>query len=161
MPTTLDFSITVDFVSEDLSNGRIGLRYGGSHFIYREDGSVVVYNAALSGEVDNVRSYNVSSSIVTVATQSDGTVVINAEDLGIAIQASSSEFTVNTTSTSTHYSGLCGSSSGELFYSDCSTVANIANLTQVMEFANSHVVAARDQFLRDQTRQCGESCGIL
>ena len=117
---------------------------------------MVVYNAALSGEVGNVRSYDVSGSIVTVTTQSDGTVVIDAEDLGISIQASSSEFIVNTTSTSTQYNGLCGSSSGELIYSDCNTVANVANQTQVMEFANSHVVAARDQFLRDQSRQCGE-----
>ena len=117
---------------------------------------MVVYNAALSGEVGNMRSYNVSSSVVMVTIQSDGTVVISAEDLGIAIQASSSEFIVNTINTGAQYNGLCGSSSGELIYSDCNTVANIANLTQVMEFANSHVVAARDQFLRDQSRQCGE-----
>ena len=117
---------------------------------------MVVYNAALSGEVSNVRSYDVSGSVVMVSTQTDGTVVISAENLGIAIRASSSEFTVNSTSTSTQYNGLCGSSSGELIYNDCNTVANIANLTQVMEFANSHVVAAMDQFLRDQTRQCGE-----
>ena len=117
---------------------------------------MVVYNAALSGEVSNVRSYDVSGSVVMVSTQTDGTVVISAENLGIAIRASSSAFTVNSTSTSTQYNGLCGSPSGELIYNDCNTVANIANLTQVMEFANSHVVAAMDQFLRDQTRQCGE-----
>ena len=117
---------------------------------------MVVYNAALSGVVDNVKSYNVSGSIVTITNQSDGTVVIRAADLGIVIQASPSEFTVNTSSTVSQYTGLCGSFSGDLIYSDCNTVANITNMTQVMEFANSHVVAARDQFLRDQTRECGE-----
>lgn len=147
-----NFAVTADFESDDLATGRIGLRYDSSYFIYAE-GSVVVYNAPLADDSGDTKSYDVGGSFVTVTTNGD--VVIVAEAIGISIHASSSEFTVNATVTSADHCGLCGSVDGQLLHSDGLTVANITDLAQVMEFANSHVVPARDQFLREQSRQCG------
>ena len=148
-----EFAVTADFESNDFSNGRIGLRYKGSRFIYTGD-SVIVYNAVLIGSTGTTKTYDVDGSTVTVI--SNGGFQIIAEDIGIAIQASASEFTVNATGTSIEACGLCGSLSGQLVHSDGVTVADITNMTQVMDFANSHVVPVEYQFLRDQTRQCGE-----
>lgn len=150
-----NFAVTADFASSDLSNGRIGLRYKGSRFIYTGS-SVIVYNAVLTGSVGSTKTYDVDGSIVMVT--SNGGVEIIAQDIGIAIQASASEFTVNATSTSIASCGLCGSLSGQLVHSDGVTVADITNMAEVMAFANSHVVPVQHQFLRDQTRQCGEFC---
>ena len=51
--------------------------------------------------------------------------------------------------------GLCGTTVGVLLYCNGNT-ANIMNRTEVDAFANSYLVAPRDQFLHPQRRQCGE-----
>lgn len=155
-----DFAVTVDFVSDDLSDGRIGLRYKGSRFIYA-GGSVIAYNAALTGSTGNTEVYDVGGSAVTV-TSNGGDVTISAEDIGVTVQASSSTFTISVASTgSSSVCGLCGSSTGQLVYGDGVRVADITNVTQVMQFIDSHAVAARDQFLREQSKECGEYINVL
>ena len=148
----------VDFTSDDLSNGRIGLRYLGSRFIYRETGIVIVYNADLVSEVDGTVSYDVEGNLVTVTTEMDGTVVIAAEAIGITIEASVDRFVVNSTAVAGvgELCGLCATADGRLRFRN-GTVANINDLTEVLMFVESYLVSPADQFLRDQTRQCGES----
>ena len=51
--------------------------------------------------------------------------------------------------------GLCGTTVGVLLYRNGNT-ANIMNRTEVDAFANSYLVAPRDQFLHPQRRECGK-----
>ena len=67
------------------------------------------------------------------------------------------EISIQTSNNSaiSNFCGLCGSRSGSLLRRD-GTVANMMNMTQVQEFAQSYLVEPRDQILRPQRKECGE-----
>ena len=149
----LDFEIRVDFLSADLSNGRIGARYGDSLFIYTEDGTVVVMNANMTATVGDTTEYEGN---VFVTSQTDVT-TIDFRDFDISINITSSSFEVTHPITRGPVCGLCGNISGELIYSDGMRVAQIMDREQVEEFSASYVVDPIDQFLREEVRRaCGK-----
>ena len=62
---------------------------------------------------------------------------------------------ISDTSTLGETCGLCGTTDGVLQFRNGNT-ANIMNRTEVDAFANSYLVAPRDQFLHPQRRECGK-----
>ena len=70
---------------------------------------------------------------------------------------------VNATSLGTDVCGLCGTLEGSLLYRDRRRVARIGNRSEIQEFADSWRVNPREEFLREERRECGEwnVCTIL
>ena len=58
------------------------------------------------------------------------------------------------------FCGLCGNRNGDLLKRDGS-IANITNMAEVQNFAQCNLVEPRDQILRPQRRECGESVIVL
>ena len=152
--SAVDFAVTVDFLATDLANGRIGVRYMNRRFIYQEDGTVDTGGEEPIGQVGDTREY---ADQVFITQNADGT-ILDFQTVGVQVIVANNQFLVNVADSTVlgETCGLCGNSDGTLLFSDRTTIANIMNTTQVMAFANSWLVPARDQFLRGIRRECGE-----
>lgn len=151
---TMTFAVTVDFLPGNLDNGRIGVRYMDRRFVVLDDRSVDTRGEVPIGMVGDTDEYEGQVFI----TDTDGAAILDFRSVGVAVVVDDDRFFVNVTNSSSlgELCGLCGNRDGTLLYSDNMSVANINNMTQVREFANSWLVPARDQFLRDIRRECGE-----
>ena len=58
------------------------------------------------------------------------------------------------------FCGLCGSRSGSLLKRD-GTVADMMNMAEVQDFAQSYLVEPRYQILRAQRKECGEYVFVI
>ncbi len=151
-----DLEIVGDFLSSDLSNGRIGAKVGDRVFVYTEDGSVEVQNAAVVSVSGNTTDYEGGVS-VTVET---GRVTFEIDSFGgtatVEIIASPDMYTIQFPAMGPMTCGLCGSLDGSLIYRDGMSMADILNKDEVMEFTSSYVVQPVDQVLREEHRRiCG------
>ena len=83
---------------------------------------------------------------ITVGAEEDASIAINVQTpTGSEIQ---------------DFCGLCGNRNGDLLKRDGS-LANITNMAEVQNFAQCNLVEPRDQILRPQRRECGESVIVL
>ena len=157
--SSVDFAVTVDFLSANLSNGRIGVRYGERRFVYQEDGTVDTRGEDPINVDGNTAEYDGQVFITDDASR----VVLQFQSIGVVIIVTSTAFQVNVNFSSPlgMTCGLCGTQEGVLLYSDQQTTADITDGAQVGEFVASYLVSARDHFLRGVRRECGECMGLL
>ena len=158
----VEFAVTVDFLSANISNGRIGVRYGERRFVYQEDGTIDTRGEVPINIDGNTAEYEGQIFI----TEDANGIVLQFQSVGVEIFITSAAFemNVNLFSPLGTTCGLCGTQEGVLLYSDQQTTADIANEAQVRGFVASHLVPARDHFLRGVRRECGEwdlCCGKL
>lgn len=157
-----DFSIAVDFTANDLSSGRIGMRYGERSIVSTETGEIIVRN------VDSVRTEGdaeVYDDKLYVYRENDSN-RIEFHMTGIisilhVYDGSNNYFQVTVTDNFPITTcGLCGNRNGTLLHANLLTVAKIENAAEVAEFANSYLVEPSQQYLRGQRRECGEYINI-
>ena len=149
----IDFTIVVDFL-DNLENGRIGIKYEGRLYIYKEGGDVRSSETP-TAEIPGER-YEFADG--TIVTKVDDTVTINFPAMQVTVIASPSMFRVEVGAASplARTCGLCGTPRGMLLHSDRMTVANIMDMEQVMEFTDSYLVPPDEQTLRGVRRECGK-----
>lgn len=158
----VEFAVTVDFLSANISNGRIGVRYGERRFVYQEDGTIDTRGEVPINIDGNTAEYEGQIFI----TEDANGIVLEFQSVGVEIFITGTAFEVNVNLFSPLGTtcGLCGTQEGVLLYSDQQTTADITDEAQVRGFVASHLVPARDHFLRGVRRECGEwdlCCGKL
>lgn len=150
----LDFTVTIDFTSTDLDMGRVGVRLSNKTIIIDEDLNVTVAN--FGGPVSVNGTTTVYAGNISI-TQGPAQVVIALQELGVLVtrvQDGENAVFVNVSrDDAIEVCGLCGTLDGTLLYSDRSTTATGMDIER---FADSWRANPSDQFLREQTRDCGE-----
>ncbi len=151
-----DLEIVGDFLSSDLSNGRIGVKLGDRVFVYMEDGNIEVRNAAVISVSGNTTEYEGGVSVTIENNQVVFAIDVFARQ--VFVTASPDSFNIQFPGVGLETCGLCGSLDGTLLYSD-GTVADIMSIEEVNDFASTYVVQAADQVLREEQRRiCGSFC---
>ena len=154
----VDFAVTVDFLPGNFANGEIGVRYMDRRFVVQDDRSVDARGEVPINSDGDTDEYE-GDVFVTIT---DDTTTLDFQSVGVAVVVIGDQFHVNVTNSSSlgELCGLCGTRDGSLLYRDLMSVANINNATEVRAFANSWLVPADEQFLRDIRRECGECSGL-
>ena len=150
-----DIAVVGDFLSTDLSMGRIGLRNGTRAVVLTEN-LMVELRGGLTGVTQGSTTITNLGSLQVVVTRSETSIILNAAAAGIRITRTSSMISIDLSNTTviSQTCGLCGNKSGSLVGNN-GDVANIFNRTEVDAFANSHLVMPSEQVLRDDSRSCG------
>ena len=165
-----DISVTVDFLTKDLSSGRVGLRYGDSSIISTETGEVIVENLnflRVDGGADVYENgffvYR-ETGLNRIEFHRTGIIAFLHTYRGpnrlIQVTITDDVSFSATDDASTRACGLCGNSDGTLLQADLVTVTNIKDQLQVMQFVEGYTVEASEQYLRGQRRECGKSSMI-
>lgn len=148
-------AVVGDFLSEDLSMGRVGIRNGTKAVVLTEQLGLELRGDLPSSMVGSVTTTNLGS-LEVVVTVGEGMVTLVASDAGIMITRTSNDISIMLDSnTITQSCGLCGNTSGALVFND-GRVANIMNRAMVEAFANSWLVRPSEQTLRDDRMECGK-----
>ena len=151
-----DVAVVGDFLSTDLTMGRVGLRNGTRAVVLTEQ-LMLELRGGLTGVTQGPTTMTNLGSLPVVVTVGEGMITLTAAAVGITITRTSSEIAIELSNSTiiSQSCGLCGNKSGALVSSN-GDVANIMNRTEVDAFANSHLVRPSEQVLRDDRRDCGE-----
>ncbi len=131
---------------------------GNKTIVIDEDLTVAVANLGDPLTVDGVTT--VYTGNVTI-TEDLPFVVVDLEGLGMQltrVQDGDNALYVNVSREGTlvEACGLCGTLVGSLLYSDRRATAAYTDRTEIESFADSWRSNPSEQFLREQTRECGE-----
>ena len=152
-----DFTINIDYSEGTLNMDRIGIKYNAS--------TIVMVKDPISIDLKGIGEPISQSGQITeypnqiFITQSSAQIIVDLRRLGVRVTCTSSELQIETSTgmLSGDLCGLCGRLNGHLVYSDRSTVADITNQQDIMQFTNSWRALPLDMFLRDEARkECGE-----
>lgn len=152
-----DFTINIDYSEGTLNIDRVGIKYNGS--------TIVMVKDPVSVEVKGLGEPISQSGQVTeypnqiFITESGGEIEVNLPGLGVRVTCTSSELQIATSpgTLSGDLCGLCGRLNGHLVYSDRTTVADITDQQDILQFTNSWRALPLDMFLRDEARkECGK-----
>ena len=165
------FRIHVDFLSQDLNTGRVGIVLGEEGADEASLGLIILYEnltvgyerledpvVAVTGD-GTQSSFNRSRLVVL---QSTNAVKVHVLAFGISVQLvkepDSESLVVNVTVSEDllKLCGLCGDIAGQLVFRDTELAADVASPEQVKTFIQSWRVLPDMQFLRDQREECGE-----
>lgn len=147
------FAVVGDFLSEDLSMGRVGVSRGERAVFITEQ--LMVERRGLSGTGNMA---DLGGGIVVAINVGPDMVTFDVASVGVTLSRDSNSVNISITNNSavSETCGLCGTRSGQLLFSDNERIANIMNRTMVAMFANSYLVPANQQVLRDARRECGK-----
>lgn len=157
-------AVVGDFLSDDLSMGRVGLRNGSKAVVLTEQLGVEL-RGGLTGTTTSMTTVTNLGSLEVVVTVGSGIVTLEASSIGLSVTRTPTGVSINLTDFTaiTQTCGLCGNSSGSLIFGPLGNPqqppADIMNQTNVNMFADSWMVPARSQVLRDARRECGECRG--
>ena len=152
-----DFTINIDYSEGTLNIDRVGIKYNAS--------TIVMVKDPMSVELKGLGEPISQSGQVTeypnqiFITQSSTQIDVNLSRLGVRVTCTSSELRIETSSgeLSGDLCGLCGRLNGHLVYSDRTTVADITDQQDILQFTNSWRALPLDMFLRDEARkECGK-----
>ena len=158
-----EFVVTVDFLSSNLDMGRVGVRIGEKRIVILEDLSLQLTNLGdpISIALDVARY---PDGIVITQKSNESTIDLARFGLQVSRRMDlQNVLVVNATSLGTNVCGLCGTLEGLLLYRDRRREARIGNRSEIQEFADSWRVNPREEFLREERRECSEwnVCTIL
>ena len=166
-----ELSVTVDFLSNDISSGRVGLRYGDSSVISSEMGDVVFNNLNFIQDDGDAQIftngfifYRESGKNRIVFRMTGNITVIHkyrGQDRSMAVTVTDKFALVGTDVSSTDICGLCGNSNGTLLQLDLLTETDIDDQTQVNGFIDSYAVETTEQYLRGQRIECSKCCCLV
>ena len=151
-----EFVVTVDFLSSNLDMGRVGIRIGEKRIVILEDLSLQLTNLGdpISVALDVIRYPD-----GVVITQKNNESTIDLTGFGLQVSRRMDDqniLVVNATRLQTDVCGLCGTVDGSLLYGDRRRVARIGNRSEIQQFADSWRVNPREQFLREERRECSK-----
>lgn len=152
-----DFTINMDYSEGTLNLDRVGIRFNGATIVMTKDPISVELKEGIGNPVSTSGEITEYPNEIFI-TQSSTQIVVDLRRLGVKVTCTSSELQVETSSgtLSGDLCGLCGRLNGDLVYSDRTTVADITNVQDITQFANSWRALPVDMFLRDEAR---EECG--
>ena len=151
-----DFRITVDFVSNNLDIGHVGVKLGRKEIVILEDLSFRFTNLGDPMFENSDNSTLRFSDVIII--RSDMSVVVELQTLGVIVTRLLGLINVNLTGTGSlqETCGLCGGLSGPLIFRDRTTEAIIGNRSSIDQFADSWQVNPGEQFLREASKECGK-----
>ena len=146
------FFVNADYSEESLNLASVGVRYNSTIIV------VIIGDSDLSLTTQNLGNIVSQSGQTTeypnqiFITQSINEIIIDIRRLGVRLTISLSALQVEVSSgaLSGDFCGLCGRLSGELLYSDRTSIADITDRVDIQQFTNSW--RADDMFLRDAPR---------
>ena len=146
------FLVVADFLSHDLSTGRVGLQVPEGTLIIDENLNhipqgltIVGTNEYTGGVIVTIEVTNSTVTKVTVALRS-GDVSIERTSTSVAIYVRPD----------IELCGLCGNTNGTLVSFDGNRLTDLMNQTKVNAFANSWQRQPYQQVLREDRRECGK-----
>ena len=151
-----EFVVTVDFLSSNLDMGRVGIRIGEKRIVILEDLSLQLTNLGdpISVALDVTRY---PDGIVITRKNNKNTIDLTGFGLQVSRRMDDQNIlVVNATRLQTDVCGLCGTVEGSLLYGDRRRVARIGNRSEIQQFADSWRVNPREQFLREERRECSK-----
>lgn len=140
-----DYVVVADFLSQNLSMGRVGIKVPSGFVLIDEDLGVrnsTPFPQAILSSME--RDSNGSVTKVTLVYNS-GEVTIERTRSDIRIFAQSGQLC-----------GLCGNRDGMLISSNGMELSDLMNQTRVKDFTDSWRQPANQQVLRDDRRDCGK-----
>ena len=149
------FAVVADFLSRDLSTGRVGLQVPKGTLIIDENLNRIPQGLTIVG----TNSHFEYTGGVIVTTE-----ITNNAITKVAVSLQSGDVTIERTSTSVaiyvrpdiELCGLCGNTNGTLVSSDGNYLTDLINQTKVNAFANSWQRQPYQQVLREDRRECGK-----
>lgn len=142
----LDLTITVDFLRNDFSSGRINIMYAGYQIKIREDFTV---DPPQSPNSTIIVYRNNASRVEIELPEVPITLIRTATELSVVLQGQQDGFA--------DVSGLCGTPDGRLLFADCRREATVVgDDSNVDAFVDSYQVGPAEQTLRGQTAECGQ-----
>lgn len=167
----MPFRVHVNFLSQDLNSGRVGIVLGGMGTDGASLGHVIVFENLTVGYErleepvvvttdEGTRSNFNRSRLVVMHSAQAVKVDVLAFDISIQLTKvpESESLVVNVTVSEDllQLCGLCGDTAGELVFKDSDMLVDVADPEQVKAFIQSWRVPADMQFLREQSVECGE-----
>ena len=165
---TEELSVTVDYLSNDFSSGRVGLRYEDSSVISTETGDVVFNNLRFIQDDGDAQIF--TNGFIFYRESGQNRIVLRMTGNITVIhkyRGQDRSMTVVVTDNFSHIDtalkaicGLCGNTNGTLLQLDHLTVADIEDQAQVDDFIDSYAVETTQQYLRAQRVECSKSCPL-
>lgn len=152
-----DFTINADYSEGTLNLDRVGIRYNASTIVMVKN-PISIEVKGIGQPISQVGQTREYANQIFI-TQSSAEIVVDLHRLGVKVTCTSSELRIETSSgtLSGDLCGLCGRLNGDLVYSDRSTVADITNQQEIIQFTNSWRALPLDMFLRAEARkECGK-----
>ena len=152
-----DFTINIDYSEGTLNMDRVGIKYNTSTIIMVKDPISIDLKGI--GEPISQSGRTIEYANQIFITQRSARIVVELRRLGVRVRCTSSELQIETFAgtLSGDLCGLCGRLNGHLVYSDRTTVADITDQQDILQFTNSWRALPLDMFLRDEARkECGE-----
>jgi len=151
-----DFTINIDYSEDNLNLARVGIRYNAVTIVMIKN--PISINSKGLGPSISQNGQTIEYANQIFITQGSTEMAVDFRSLGVKVTCTSSELQIETTSgtLSGDLCGLCGRLNGDLVYSDRTTVADITNQQDIIQFGNSWRALPLDMFLRDEARkECG------
>ena len=161
------FSLVGDFLTRDLSTGRLGLKVSLGTLVLKEDGSFSHDGLVILSQTSHSIQFTGGISLQTI--KSGNAVVkhimaMNGIGLSIVRMYSNTQLDISSrivisahTSQSCELCGLCGrSSTGKLISANGTEVTSITNRDMLDAFENSWLIPASEQILHDARIECGK-----
>lgn len=163
------FSIVGDFLTRDLSLGRIGLKVPEGTLILNEDGTYSHPGLTVNVPLTNNLIYFSGQVSLDIIVDDLGEVVqlIASLDINVVRIVRTYKSMNNSVLITTHpqltgeLCGLCGNKNGTLIFSDGVVVGNFLDTQQINNFTNSWLVAAHEQMIHDSRVECGKLLTML
>ena len=149
------FAVVADFLSRDLSTGRVGLQVPEGTLIIDEDlnhipqGLTIV---SMNGQLEYTGGVIVTREF-TNSTVTKVTMALRSGDVSVERRSTSVSIYVRQDN---ELCGLCGNTNGTLVSSDGNRLTDLMNQTKVNAFANSWQRQPYQQVLREDRRECGK-----
>lgn len=138
------YIIVGDFLTQNLTMGRVGIQTLDGYYIIGEDLNVHSSDPPPSSVTKRVEAAGGTVNEVVLAFNTDTAVITRTANY------------VNITIKSGNICGLCGDLDGTLTSSNGQVLNDIMNQTRVNVFASSWQRPPYDQILRDDRRECGK-----
>ena len=152
-----DFTINIDYSEGTLNIDRVGIKYNASTIVMTKD-PIGVDLKGLGESISQTGQVTEYPNQIFI-TQTSAQIDVNLASLGVRVTCTASELQIETSpgTLSGDLCGLCGRLNGHLVYSDRTTVADITDQQDILQFTNSWRALPLDMFLRDEARkECGK-----
>lgn len=149
------FAVVADFLSRDLSTGRVGLQVPEGTLIIDEDLNHITQGltiVSMNGQLEYTGGVIVTRE-VTNSTVTKVTMALRSGDVSVERTSTSVSIYVRPDN---ELCSLCGNTNGTLVSSDGNRLTDLMNQTKVNAFANSWQRQPYQQVLREDRRECGK-----
>lgn len=139
----LQLSVNVDFIQGEFASGRLLIRYN--------DSSLYVY--------ENFTVSSVGNEIGYLLLDDCGAINVSITSIGFMLVRAESSISITFTETVHGFpfvTGICGSSSDSILYSNCVSEVDVNDINNITTFIDDFKVPAFDLMLHEQRGECGK-----